>query len=190
MTSKLLCLAAAGLLYLTTTAGVHAETEISASDSKAPAHEQSATANGDQKGNEMPDPEDYSGLSRKVLQYSEAFNEIVGKIKEPGFSDADWAPLEALVDVDNFERMGVFLTDQAEVIDWEQYKKYISQYGGATSWAGTLRRITEVPGLVILELEERNTRNGVTDVSNTVTIYEFNDAGKLRHLDVYVMPLP
>ena len=31
--------------------------------------------------------------------------------------------------------------------------------------------------------------NGTTDVSNTVTIYEFTDAGKLRHLDVYVMPL-
>lgn len=140
--------------------------------------------------NEMPDPAEYSGLSRNVLQYSEAFNQIIGKIKEPGFSDADWTPLETLIDTENFERMGVFLTPVAEVIGWEQYKKYITQYGGGTSWEGTLRRITEVPGLVILELEERNTRDGVTDVANTVTIYKFNDAGKLVHLDVYVMPLP
>ena len=49
-----------------------------------------------------------------------------------------------------------------------------------------MRRITEVPGLVYLELEERNTREGVTDVSNTVTIYEFNQASKLRKLNVYV----
>lgn len=69
---------------------------------------------------------------------------------------------------------------------WREYKKFITQYGGMTSWEGTLRRITEVPGLVFLELEERNTRDGVTDVSNTVTIYEFNQADKLRKLDVYV----
>jgi len=55
-----------------------------------------------------------------------------------------------------------------------------------TRWEGTLRRITEVPGLVFLELEERNTRDGVTDVSHTVTIYEFDSADKLLKLDVYV----
>jgi hypothetical protein len=139
--------------------------------------------------NEMPNPNDYKGLSRKVLQYCDAFARIVAKIKAPGFTDAEWAPLEALVDVDKFERVGVFLTDRAEVFGWPIYKKYITQYGGGTSWEGTLRRITEVPGLVYLELEERNTRDGVTGVSNTVTIYEFNEAGKLCHLDVYVSHL-
>jgi hypothetical protein len=136
--------------------------------------------------NEMPNSEDYKGLSRKVLQYSENFLRIVNKIKQPDFSDADWAPLEELVDVRNFQRVGVFLTNQAEVSNWQQYKALITQYGGATAWEGTLRRITEVQGLVFLELEERNTRDGVTDVSNTVTIYKFNDAGRLSNLDVYV----
>jgi hypothetical protein len=41
-------------------------------------------------------------------------------------------------------------------------------------------------GAVYLELDERNTRDGVTDVANTVTIYKFNSAGKLCNLDVYV----
>jgi hypothetical protein len=136
--------------------------------------------------NEMPASETYQGLSRKVLQYSENFLRIVNKIKQPGCSDADWAPLEELVDVRNFQRVGVFLTNQAEVSNWQQYKALITQYGGATAWEGTLRRITEVPGLVFLELEERNTRDGVTDVSNTVTIYKFNDAARLTNLDVYV----
>jgi hypothetical protein len=43
-----------------------------------------------------------------------------------------------------------------------------------------------VQGLVFLELEERNTRDGVTDIANTVTIYKFNEASQLIHLDVYV----
>ena len=139
--------------------------------------------------NEMPDPDDYSGLSRKVLQYGATFNQIVQKAKQPGFSQADWAPLEKLVDVHKFERVGIFLSSRVEVITWPQYTKYLSQFAGATSWEGTLRRITEVPGLVILELVERNTTQGVTRVSNTVTIYEFSDAGKLCHLDVYVQDL-
>ena len=136
--------------------------------------------------NEMPDPNSYTGLSRKVLQYCENFRRITSRMKQPGFSEAEWATVEELVDVGSFRRMGVFLTKTSEVSNWQQYRKLISEYGGMTSWEGTLRRITEVPGLVFLELEERNSRNGVTDVSNTVTIYEFNGAGKLCKLDAYV----
>jgi hypothetical protein len=136
--------------------------------------------------NEMPNSSAYKGLSRKVLEYSENFLRIVNRIKQPGFSQADWAPLEELVDMRNFERVGVFLTNTEEVSNWPQYKQLITQYGGATAWEGTLRRITEVPGLVFLELEERNTRDGVTDVSNTVSIYEFNQDDELRKLHVYV----
>jgi hypothetical protein len=136
--------------------------------------------------NEMPKSADFTGLSRNVLLYSEQFLRVVNKMKQPGFSEADWAPLEELVDVANFQRVGVFLTDCVEVSNWQQYKEFITQYGGKTSWEGTLRRITEVPGLVFLELAERNTRDGVTDVANTVTIYKFNPAGKLCNLDVYV----
>lgn len=136
--------------------------------------------------NEMPSSDNYTGLSRKVLQYSEGFLRIVNKMKHPGFADADWAPLEELVDVENFRRLGVFLTDRAELSDWRQYKQLLLQYGGMTAWEGTLRRITEVPGLVFLELQERNMRDGVTDVSHTMTVYEFNPDGKLCRLAVYV----
>jgi hypothetical protein len=136
--------------------------------------------------NEMPSSDKFTGLSRKVLQYSERFLGVVNRIKKPGFSAADWAPIEELVDVQQFRRVGVFLTAAVETSNWQQYKGFITEYGGMTSWEGTLRRVTEVPGLVFLELEERNTRNGVTDIANTVTIYKFNDAGKLVHLDVYV----
>jgi hypothetical protein len=139
--------------------------------------------------NEMPSSNDYTGLTRKVLQYSEAFVAVIGKARAGTLTDADWAPFDELVDTDSYVREGVFLGPIAEVIDWQTYKGYIQQYGGFTAWEGTLRHVTETPGRVILELEERNTSNGITNVANTVTIYAFNDAGKLHHLDVYVMPL-
>jgi hypothetical protein len=139
--------------------------------------------------NEMPSSSTYQGLSRTVIQYSEAFADLVTKAKEGPLTESDWAAIEQIVDVAAFERVGVFLGQQAEVFGWSTYKTYISQYSAGTSWEGTLRHITENPGRVILELEERNTHSGVTNISNTVTIYEFNQAGKLRHLDVYIMPL-
>lgn len=139
--------------------------------------------------NEMPAPDRFAGLTRKVMEYSEHFAKLVEKSKTSGLTDADWAPMEALVDGENFERVGMFLTDRVETIDWKTYRKYITQYGGVTQWEGRLRRITEGPGVVIQELEERNTRNGITDISNTVMIYAFDNGGLINHLDVYVARL-
>ena len=100
-------------------------------------------------GHEIPGSESFTGLSRKVLEYSEAFARIVERLKEPDFSNEVWAPLEALVDVDNFVRQGVFLTDKAETIGWQTYKSYITKYGGATHWEATLRHITEGPKHIV-----------------------------------------
>jgi hypothetical protein len=135
--------------------------------------------------NEMPPAAQFTGLTRKVMEYSECFAAIVEKVKT-GLSDADWAEIEAKVDTANFQRAGQFLTEKVETIDWPAYKGCITQYAGYTDWEGTLRRITEGRNAVIQELEERNTRDGITDIANTVMIYAFNDAGKLDHLDVYV----
>ncbi len=137
---------------------------------------------------EIPPSNQFTGLTRKVMEYSEQFEELVRRAKQ-GLTDADWEEIEKLVDVENFERVGRFLTEQTETIDWPTYKGYISQYGGYTDWDGKLRRITEGPSVVIQELEERNTRGGETDISNTVMIYAFNSAGKIDHLDVYVAHL-
>ena len=139
--------------------------------------------------NEMPKAAEFEGLSRKVIEYSEAFAAIVEKAKRGALTDADWEPIEQIVNVSAFERLGVFLGPQAEAIDWPKYRHYVSQYAAGTEWEGTLRHITEQGNRVIMELQERNTRGGETDVSNTVTIYGFDDRQRLCRLEVYVMPL-
>jgi len=139
--------------------------------------------------NEMPNPEKYKGLSRLVLQYANNLSQIFEKLKQGILSKTDWASTEELVDIDNFQRVGIFLTDQVEVSTWKQYKATVEQFGTMSSWEGTLRRITEIPGLVFLELEERITTGNIMDIYNTVTIYEFNQADKLVKLDVYVARL-
>jgi hypothetical protein len=50
----------------------------------------------------------YTGLSRKVLDYSLLMKRLVDQAKDPGFSVESWAPLAALVDTQAFERVGNF----------------------------------------------------------------------------------
>lgn len=143
---------------------------------------------------EIPPATAFSGLTRNVIAYSEAFEALVAVAKTRELVPADWDRIEALVDVASWQRVGVFLTAQVETIDWPTYKGYVSQFAKHTDWDGQLRRVTEGGaenggGVVVLELEERNGRGAVLDIANTVTIYAFDAAGKLTNLDVYVAHL-
>ena len=97
--------------------------------------------------------------------------------------DADWAPLAEFVAVDEFERVGTF----CEVQNWQQYTEMLTQWASATdSFETTVRRISESRGLVYFEVEERHFRGGDVNVVNSMTVFEFNEDGKIRHLDVYL----
>ena len=130
---------------------------------------------------------DYSGLSRAVLEYSRIMKRLVDEAKQPGFSVASWAPLAELVAVDEFERVGNF----KEVMNWERYVEFLTKWAMSSEWECSFKRITEKPGLVLLELEERSKTRAFSSVVNSMSVYEFNEAGKLRHLDIYLqMEMP
>jgi hypothetical protein len=118
-------------------------------------------------------------LTRKVLDYTQTMKRLVPAITAP----ADWAPLAEFVAVDEFERVGTFL----EVQDWQQYTEMLTQWASATeTFETTVRRISEMPGLVYFEIEERHVRGGSVNVVNSMTVFEFDEDGRIRHLDVYL----
>ena len=118
-------------------------------------------------------------LTRKVLDYEQAMKRLVPTIEAP----ADWAPLAEFVAVDTFERVGTFL----EVQNWQQYTEMLTRWASATeTFETTVRRISELPGLVYFEIEERHFRGGDVHVVNSMTVFEFDEDGKIRHLDVYL----
>jgi hypothetical protein len=121
-------------------------------------------------------------LSAKVLEFERIVRETVTRAKEPGFSADDWAPLAELVDVERFERVGCWL----EVMNWQEYTEFLTTWAVRTAFGSKQRRISELPGLVFLELQETNSTEEQTTVVNSLSVYEFNDAGKLRHLDIYL----
>ena len=122
-------------------------------------------------------------LAQQVLDFEATVKRLVKAAKDPGFTAAGWAPLAEFVAVREFERVGTWM----EVMNWQQYTEFMTQWARSSMGFDTvLRRISELPGLVYLELEERHTRPGGVAVVNSLSVYEFNDAGKIRHLDVYL----
>jgi hypothetical protein len=118
-------------------------------------------------------------LTRKVLDYTQTMKRLVPAITAP----ADWAPLAEFVVVDEVERVGTFL----EVQDWQRYTEMLTQWASATeTFETTVRRISEMPGLVYFEIEERHFRGGNVNVVNSMTVFEFDEDGRIRHLDVYL----
>lgn len=130
---------------------------------------------------------DYTGNARKVLEYSLVMKHLVDEAKQPGFTTANWAPLRELIAVEEFERVGNFM----EVMTWPIYVEALTKWAVSADWECSFKRISEIDGRVFLELEERGNAEGYSSVVNSCTVYEFNKAGKLRHLDIYLqMPPP
>jgi len=122
-------------------------------------------------------------LASKVLEFEAVLKQLVKVAKDPAFTVADWAPLAEFAATGEFERIGTWM----EVMDWTQYTGFLTQWAKASLGFDTvLRRISELPGLVYLELEERHIRrDGIASV-HSLTVFEFTDDGKICHLDVYL----
>jgi hypothetical protein len=131
--------------------------------------------------------DDHVGRSRTVLEYALVTKRLVEEAKRPGFSADSWAPLAELVATGEFERVGAF----KEVMDWPAYVDFLTNWATSSEWECSLRRVTETPGAVFLELEELSRIGEFANVVNSLSVYEFTDAGKIRHIDLYLqMELP
>jgi hypothetical protein len=118
-------------------------------------------------------------LTRTVLDYTHAIERLVPTVRDP----SDWAPLAEFVAVDDFERVGTFM----ELQDWQQYIEMLTPWASATEkFETTVRRVSELPGLVYFEIEERHVRGDAVQIVNSLTVFEFDEAGRIRHLDVYL----
>lgn len=124
----------------------------------------------------------HTGLSRTVLQYADITGHLVAEAKTPGFGAEGWAPLAQLVDTANFHRVGPFKDE----MDWAGYVEFLTGWASTSEWECTFKRVTEHGDLVFLELEERSVVGDYRSVVNTLSVYGFNDDGRIVRLDVYL----
>lgn len=121
--------------------------------------------------------------SRKVLDYTDTIKRTVDKAKEPGFTEAGWDELAALLDTGKFVRVG---NDKVSM-GWDVYRGLLMRWARTTDFWAEFHRISEVGNHVFLELTEHNTpRGGKESVVNSLTTYEFDEAGKLIRLGIYL----
>jgi len=122
-------------------------------------------------------------LSRKVMQYGDIIERTVKAAKEPGFGESGWDELAALMDTAKFRRVGNDKVDMG----WDVYRGLLTMWATTTDFRSEFRRISEVGACVFLELTEHNCPRGQAEsVVNSLSLYEFDEAGKLVHLDIYL----
>ncbi|VEG47035.1 Uncharacterised protein [Mycolicibacterium flavescens] len=117
-----------------------------------------------------------------MLEYSQITKRLVDSAKQPGFTVESWAPLGELIAIDEFVRVGPF----KEVMDWNQYTEFLTNWAMSSDWDCSFQRITETTDLVFLELEERSRIGDFSSVVNTVSVYEFDADDKVRRIAVYL----
>lgn len=122
-------------------------------------------------------------LAPKVLDYVETMTTTVATAR----TAEDFAPVAEFLDVDEFERVGTFL----EVQDWPTYAAFLAGWASSIdSFESHTRRITEIGNLAFYETEERHFHGDSSTVLNSLTIFDFDDAGKIRRLDVFMQKAP
>jgi hypothetical protein len=126
---------------------------------------------------------EYGPLTKTVIEYHDTVRALVFTAKTP----QDWAPLGQFLAIDEFKRIGPFL----DVQDWPQYAEMVNGWAqGVRSFETTVRRISELSQRVYFEVEERHLYGEDWLVVNSMSVFEFNAGGKVRHLDVYLQQQP
>jgi hypothetical protein len=124
----------------------------------------------------------YSGNMRTAIEYGMFQKRLMDRSKTADdYSPDEWLGLKQFV-TDDFERIGNF----KEVMTFQDMVGFLQAWAPTQHWEGSFKRVSEQDNVVFLELEERVGEGDEQTAVNSVTVYEFDDAGKIRHLDVYL----
>ncbi|MDG2004368.1 MAG: hypothetical protein P8J20_13660 [Novosphingobium sp.] len=122
-------------------------------------------------------------LALKCLEYTDCIKRTVEAAKAPGFNESGWDELAALLDTDVFERVG----NDKVAMGWEVYRGLLMQWATSSDFWAEFHRVSQVGNLVFLELTEHNTLvGGDESVVNSLTSYQYDDAGRMVRLGIYL----
>ena len=126
--------------------------------------------------------ERYNGLARRAIDYGRFQKGLMDRSRQAAdYSPDEWLGLKDFVS-DGFQRVGNF----KEVMNIDDMIRFLQAWAPTQKWEGSFKRVTEQDNVVWLELEERVGEGDNQAAVNSVSVYEFDDAGKIRHLDVYL----
>jgi len=134
-----------------------------------------------------------------VLEFVRTMERLVSDAEDP-VAHGYWEPLEQFVAVDEFERLvseHAFSVDDGSgtrdvggswartVMGWPEYRTQLSHWASTPRmFKSVVQRMAEFPGLVYLEIEEHHIHGDDDHTFDSLSIYEFDDAGKICRLRV------
>jgi hypothetical protein len=119
-------------------------------------------------------------LTQKVLEFTDMIVRTVSAAKDD--REEAWASLARLVATDVFERVGIW----RESMTWQDYVEFLNAFASAKGFESVVRRITETSSIVFYEIEEHHIQDGKVNIVNSMNAFEFDDAGMICRLDVYI----
>jgi hypothetical protein len=128
----------------------------------------------------------HARLTDLVLDFNAITKRLFDEVKQPGFTEASWMPLRAMVAVEQFK----WVTPSYEELSWQEYINFQTEWARTVSWESSAHRIHQWQNIVFLEQEERCTFGDTVTVSGSVAVYEFNDIGKIQRLATYMQHTP
>lgn len=120
-----------------------------------------------------------TALGSQALRYREIVTAAAACA--PNSGEANWDELASLVATGDFVQVG---RDKRE-LDWPDAVAAMDRWARETAFASKVRRLEQAGPLVFMELEEQSTVSGRTTTLETMTVFEFDPAGKLRRLDLF-----
>ncbi len=120
----------------------------------------------------------------KVLHLIHTMHGLVERGKTRGnVTDADWEVLGDIVEFEDFERIGPF----HDALDWAGYCAMLTGWVNHTEgWDPVIKRTAEAPGTVFAQCEEMLTQGDEVVPFYSLSMYDFNAAGKIHRISVYM----
>ena len=127
--------------------------------------------------------DDYTGLSRTVLEYGLITKRLVDAAKQPGFTVDSWAPLGELIDTDDVRAdRKLQRGDELAAV-----RRLPDQLGDLLGVGLLVQAGHREPGTWCSSNSKSAAGSETFESSvNSVSVYEFNADGKITHVDVYL----
>ena len=107
--------------------------------------------------------------------------QIGQRAKQPDFAAEGWDELAENVATDCF----LYVGRTKETLRWPDFLTHLDRWRRAVDYACTVDRVEQSGNLVFLQLDERETTGDALRQLTTMTIFEFDAAGRLRRIDAF-----
>ena len=121
-------------------------------------------------------------LARIALEFVGTVKRMYSEAQRRDFTVSDWAPLVALIAVDEFVWAGPF----CETMGWVKHGEFLIQWARTMHWEPTINRVHQWRRTVFIECSDHCVAGDREETVHKVAVFEFNSADKIIRISSYL----